>query len=140
MCAKVQNKDRTTTSENTSAKLAKTFQPFAMFARRFAPPADNLARGDPLLAAGRALSQARDCVEEQPAEAFSVDRDGDLGIGEAAPLAAPVDDRRAGRQAPRGLDVDGGTARFDQSRIERYRDRRGSCMVKMRASISMRSK
>src|ERR1700722_17885117 len=117
------NKDRTTIGKNTSAMLCQTFQPFAMFARRFAPLADNLARGDPLLAAARALSQARDCVEEQPPEALGVDGDRDFGVGEAAPLAAPVDDRGADRQASCGLDVDGRAPRLDDRRVERYRDR-----------------
>ena len=46
-----------------------------MLVRRFAPPADNLAIGDPLLIAGNVLSQARDCVEEQAAEAAGVHGD-----------------------------------------------------------------
>ena len=44
-------------------------------------------------------------VEEEAAEALGVDLDGDLGVGEAAPLAAPVDDRRARRQPAGGLDI-----------------------------------
>ena len=69
------------------------------------------------------LSQALHRVEEQAAEAVGVYGDGDFGIGETAPLAAPVDDRRAGREPSCGLDVHRGGARFDERRIERDRDR-----------------
>src|SRR5271166_4740988 len=57
-------------------------------------------------------------LEEQAAKALRGDGDRDFGVGEAAPLAAPVDNRRAGCEPARSLDVHGGAARFDQSRIK----------------------
>ena len=57
-------------------------------------------------------------LEKQAAKALGVDRDRHFGVGEAAPLAAPVRDRRAGREPARRLDIHGGLPRLDQGRIE----------------------
>ena len=161
---KSRNKDRTIVGKNASAKPAestggKTARRGGLSGRRGAKSAKRLyasclRESDPPRSWAvkrkrlirpvrcRSLRQTLHRVEEQTAETFSLDGDGDLGVGEAAPLAAPVDDRGAGHQTPCGLDVDG--ARRVSTRVgsSATATASGSCMVKMRlpSVFSMRSK
>src|SRR6202044_710657 len=92
-----ENKARTKI-EQSSAKTQAPSLP-GNSSRSRSSLAGSCPRGEPrerrpwVLNPARAVSEARHRVEEQVPEAVGVDRDGDLGVGEATPLAAPVDDR-----------------------------------------------